>query len=43
MTTTDLNKNGLFKHIWKPYDVLKLSINEVDAVNKKNTVEKTFT
>ena len=36
-------KNGLFKHIWKPYDVLNLSINEIDAVNKKNTVEKTFT
>ena len=30
----------LFKKILKPYDVLNLSMNEVYAVDKKNTVLK---
>lgn len=35
-------KNGLFKHIWKPYDVLNLSNIEINVENNKNTIEKTF-
>ena len=35
-------KNGLFKHIWKPYDVLNLSNIEINIENNKNTIEKSF-
>lgn len=35
-------KNGLFKNIWKPYDVLKLSNIEINTEDKKNTIENSF-